>query len=98
MIFHSVGNLYGAAGGGCIESCNGTIFKLSPNQNGKWTESIIHTFLGGTNGSGPNYGVIVNAGPLRHDIRRRKSELQPKRMWGRIWGHTVIAISAINHE
>ena len=54
MIFDSAGNLYGAAGGGCIVECGGTIFKLSPNQDGTWTESIIYTFLGGTDGGFPN--------------------------------------------
>jgi len=64
VIFDSAGNLYGAAGGGCIELCNGVVFKLSPNQNGTWTESIIYTFLGGTDGGFPNALAFDKKGNL----------------------------------
>jgi len=64
VIFDSAGNLYGAAGGGCIVLCNGTIFKLSPNQNGTWTESIIYTFLGDTDGGFPNALALDGKGNL----------------------------------
>lgn len=64
VIFDSSGNLYGAAGGGCIELCNGTIFKLSPNQDGTWTETIIYTFLGGTDGGFPSALAFDKSGHL----------------------------------
>jgi len=64
MIFDSAGNLYGAAGGGCIVLCNGVVFKLSPNQDGTWTESIIHTFLGDADGGFPNALVFDGKGNL----------------------------------
>jgi uncharacterized repeat protein (TIGR03803 family) len=64
VAFDKVGNLYGAAGGGCIEECNGTIFKLAPNDNGTWTESILYTFMGGTDGGFPSALVLDNAGNL----------------------------------
>lgn len=64
VIFDSTGNLYGAAGGGCIEQCNGTIFKLSPTQQGTWTESIIYTFLGGTDGGFPSALTLDKNGNL----------------------------------
>ena len=60
----SAGNLYGAALGGCIEQCNGTIFKLAPNSNGIWTESILYTFQGGTDGGFPTAIVLDGAGNL----------------------------------
>ena len=60
----SAGNLYGASQGGCIEECNGTIFKLSPNQNGTWTESILYTFLGGTDGGSPTAIVLDGSGNI----------------------------------
>ena len=44
VVMDTAGNLYGAGGGGCIEECNGTIFKLAPSSNGTWTETI-HQYL-----------------------------------------------------
>jgi uncharacterized repeat protein (TIGR03803 family) len=73
VIFDSAGNLYGSAGGGCIVECDGTIFKLSPNSDGTWTESIIYTFPGGTDGGFPSalafdaasnlFGTTFSGGP-----------------------------------
>jgi uncharacterized repeat protein (TIGR03803 family) len=62
VVMDSAGNLYGAAGGGCIEECNGTIFELAPNSNGTWTESILYTFQGGTDGGFPTALVLDGAG------------------------------------
>ena len=64
VIFDTAGNLYGAAGGGCVVLCNGVIFKLSPNPNGPWNESIIYTFLGDTDGGFPNALAFDQAGNL----------------------------------
>lgn len=64
VVFDKVGNLYGAGGGGCIEECNGTIFKLALNDNGTWTESILYTFLGGTDGGFPSALVLDSGGNL----------------------------------
>jgi uncharacterized repeat protein (TIGR03803 family) len=64
LVFDSVGNLYGATifGGGRGSSCNslyqycGTVFELSPPQQkgGKWTEKVLYSFAGGTDGANPN--------------------------------------------
>ncbi len=54
LVFDSAGNLYGTTSGdtqiyefgsGCAlaDSC-GTVFKLSPNSNGTWTETVLHDF------------------------------------------------------
>jgi uncharacterized repeat protein (TIGR03803 family) len=64
VLFDKAGNLYGAGGGGCIEECNGTIFKLAPNHDGTWTESILYTFMGGTDGGFPSALVLDTAGNL----------------------------------
>ncbi len=50
---------------GNSESC-GTVFKLAPPQSphGKWTELIVHTFEGGTDGGTPNSGLTNRAGVL----------------------------------
>jgi uncharacterized repeat protein (TIGR03803 family) len=76
LIFDRAGNLYGTTnrgGGGdfttfCQNGC-GTVFKLAPNSDGTWTESLIHTFprgKGGTPDGQNRYAglVIDSAGNL----------------------------------
>jgi hypothetical protein len=55
------GNLYGYLEG--IISTSGTtsygsIFELQPNTSGMWTEKILHTFSGGSDGSAPYGGQL----------------------------------------
>ncbi len=55
------GNLYGTTSAfGLCGSC-GTVFKLSPNQDGTWTENVIYSFKGGADGGYPNAGVIFDS-------------------------------------
>lgn len=61
LIFDAHGNLYGTTicGG---TSGGGTVFELSPNANGKWTEKVLHSF--GTSdrlGYSPYAGLIFDA-------------------------------------
>jgi uncharacterized repeat protein (TIGR03803 family) len=61
LIFDSSGNLYGTTGTGGGTDCNcGTVFELSPNGSGGWTETILHSFQGGSDGSGPSAGLIFD--------------------------------------
>ena len=56
------GNLYGTAvtgGGGSCEGGCGVVFKLT-NSGGTWTQSVIHTFTGGSDGSGPGSPVSID--------------------------------------
>jgi uncharacterized repeat protein (TIGR03803 family) len=60
------GNLYGTGvvggmftGGPCVESGCGVAFKLS-RSGGTWTESVIHTFTGGSDGYGPGGGLTLD--------------------------------------
>jgi uncharacterized repeat protein (TIGR03803 family) len=55
------GNLYGTAvtgGGGSCEGGCGVAYKLT-NSGGVWTQTVIHTFAGGDDGSGPGSGLTV---------------------------------------
>jgi uncharacterized repeat protein (TIGR03803 family) len=54
------GNLYGATTAGGA-SGNGTVFKLTRNADGSFTESVLYSFAGGTDGSGPYGAVAFNA-------------------------------------
>jgi uncharacterized repeat protein (TIGR03803 family) len=54
------GNLYGVTAGGGISAC-GTVFKLSPQSTGPWTETILHNFSGSfADGSDPVGGILLD--------------------------------------
>ena len=57
IIRDNAGNLYGATGGGG-EYNHGTVFELTPTASG-WTEKILYSFQGESDGSGP-VGVIFD--------------------------------------
>lgn len=57
VVFDNAGNLYGCTEAGGIDN-DGGIFELSPAGDGTWTETILHTFTGGTNHS--KDGAVCN--------------------------------------
>jgi uncharacterized repeat protein (TIGR03803 family) len=59
LTFDAAGNLYGTAGGGADEL--GVVFELAPMSGGKWKESILHTFTGGSDGGYPFDAVTLDA-------------------------------------
>ena len=60
LILDTAGNLYGmTAGGGA--SGDGVVFKLTPNSDGTWTESVLYNFAGGTDGANPHAGLVFDA-------------------------------------
>jgi uncharacterized repeat protein (TIGR03803 family) len=52
------GNLYGTVDFGGVAD-NGIVFKLTPDGNGTWTEDILYTFTGGTDGGDPMDDRVV---------------------------------------
>lgn len=63
LLFDAAGNLYGTAPGGGANG-NGVVFKLTPNSEGPWTESVLYSFCSLANcadGSGPSAGLIFDA-------------------------------------
>ena len=42
----------------------GTVFKLTPDHHGSWTESVLHRFIGGKGGYGPSGVTFDKAGNL----------------------------------
>ena len=56
LVSDAAGNLYGTTSEGGLGS--GTIFKLTPEQNGTWTESIAHSFQGSPDGAFPYAGMV----------------------------------------
>jgi uncharacterized repeat protein (TIGR03803 family) len=67
LIADALGNLYGTTAGspdGCGSGGQcGTVFKLSPpaTVGGAWTETVLYSFTGGTDGEIPLAGLIADA-------------------------------------
>lgn len=59
LTMDSVGNLYGTTSGGGSAGF-GTVFELKHSANG-WSEQVLYSFAGGTNGYHPEAGVIFDA-------------------------------------
>ena len=62
VIADSKGNLYGTTNAGGASNA-GTVFELTPpaTAGGAWTETLLHTFMGGSNGGLPQAGVIADS-------------------------------------
>lgn len=65
LVMDAQGNLYGTtqsggdAGGGVV-SHNGAVFKLARGPGKLWTESVLHTFQGGSDGSSPDTTLLID--------------------------------------
>ncbi|MGB6677132.1 MAG: choice-of-anchor tandem repeat GloVer-containing protein, partial [Terriglobales bacterium] len=59
LIFDAAGNLYGETEGGGAYG-GGTVFELSPSSNGGWTETVLYSFQGGSDGSEPSDGLVFD--------------------------------------
>src|SRR5271155_1634243 len=59
VIRDSSGNLYGTATFYGVVCC-GVVFKLTPTDKGPWTESVLYSFTGGTDGNAPYGGLTFD--------------------------------------
>jgi uncharacterized repeat protein (TIGR03803 family) len=55
--FDRFGNLYGTTSQGGAYGY-GAVFKLSPNPDGTWSETVLYTFTNGADGTYPRQGVV----------------------------------------
>ncbi len=60
LIFDARGNLYGTTYTGG-EFNAGTVFKLTADTKGRWTESVLYSFRGGSDGQNPLSSLIFGA-------------------------------------
>src|ERR1039458_9233501 len=68
LVSDQSGNLYGVTqyGGtgtcvnGSVAGC-GTVFELSPDGKGGWTETVIYSFTGGPDGQYPLWGLVLDS-------------------------------------
>ena len=66
LAFDAAGNLYGTtSSGGNLSGCDGfgcgVVFKLAPSLGGSWTDSVLYSFQGGTDGAAPNASLTFDA-------------------------------------
>jgi uncharacterized repeat protein (TIGR03803 family) len=60
LLFDGSGNLYGTTSESGDPTCNcGTIFELTPAQDGTWTETVVHRFAGAPGDGGYAYNGMV---------------------------------------
>jgi uncharacterized repeat protein (TIGR03803 family) len=66
LVMDAAGNLYGTTisdpGDGCSGGYGcGTVFQLSPNPDGTWSNTFLHEFTGGSDGANPYSNVVIDA-------------------------------------
>src|SRR5271166_1111878 len=54
------GNLYGVTGGGPGQYGNGVLFELTRQADGRWSEQVLYSFSGGSDGANPWGGLIFD--------------------------------------
>ncbi len=93
------GVLYGTTGYGGTEDNYGTVFSLTPpaSPGGTWTETVLHTFAGGSDGSNPPAGVAIGDGGVlygvtsgTHFFPNNVFSLTPPAAPGGAWIETVL--------
>ena len=101
LTFDAAGNLYGMTQQGGINSCDGkncgTVFELSPRQDGGWTETVLHDFNNnGRDGVNPQAGLIIDdSGNLygttyRGGIHNSGTAFELSPQQGGSWTETVL--------
>jgi uncharacterized repeat protein (TIGR03803 family) len=60
VVFDQAGNLYGTTvNGGYL--WRGAVYELTPNDDGSWSEQILHSFGAGYDAEEPRYGLAIDA-------------------------------------
>ena len=72
LIADAGGNLYGTTSAGGAHEL-GAVFKLTPSANGPWTQTVLHSFKGGSDGEYPLSRLVFDsAGNLYGTTWRNK--------------------------
>jgi uncharacterized repeat protein (TIGR03803 family) len=60
LVMDTAGNLYGTTVFGGADLA-GTVFKLTPGANNKWTHTLLYSFTGGADGGQIYSGVVLDS-------------------------------------
>jgi uncharacterized repeat protein (TIGR03803 family) len=62
LTLDKAGNVYGATalGSGPVHDDDGIVYELTPQSDGSWMETILHSFTGLLDGQNPSSGVILD--------------------------------------
>ena len=64
LIADAAGNLYGTTVNGGVYGY-GAVFRLTPGKNNDWSQTVLYSFTGGSDGGNPVAGLVFdNAGNL----------------------------------
>jgi uncharacterized repeat protein (TIGR03803 family) len=80
LIFDAEGNLYGVTSEGGPKD-EGTVFKLSPNGNGSWTETVLYNFCSQprcADGAGPNSSLAIDANGNLYGVTGQGGTQEPE--------------------
>jgi uncharacterized repeat protein (TIGR03803 family) len=61
LIFDQAGSLYGTTSYGGTGNNHGTVFKVTPHQDGSWTENVLYSFTLGRDGGYPDAGLVFDS-------------------------------------
>jgi uncharacterized repeat protein (TIGR03803 family) len=101
LISDQAGNLYGTTEFGGTSN-SGVVFELSPpaRKGNKWTETILYKFTGGSDGIGPNAGLVFDTAGNLYGTTFGGGDcpyscgvvfrLAPSRTPGGVWTETVL--------
>jgi|HubBroStandDraft_1064217.scaffolds.fasta_scaffold01635_11 uncharacterized repeat protein (TIGR03803 family) len=98
VLYNSNGTLYGTTGFGGVYN-SGTVFELTPPASGgAWTETVLHSFGGGDDGTYPYGGVVAGANGVLYGTTNYGGasgmgivyELAPPAVSGGAWTETVL--------
>jgi uncharacterized repeat protein (TIGR03803 family) len=59
LVFDKAGNLYGTTVSGGTNN-QGTVFELTPNPNGSWTQTVLYNFTGEADGGQPHGSLVFD--------------------------------------
>jgi hypothetical protein len=85
----AAGNLYGTTTLGGVHG-DGAAFELTPVTGEGWTEKMLHSFSGTTDGSQPYAGVVVG-------YFESKVAHYPKRPNSALWKFQILEVLSIDH-
>jgi uncharacterized repeat protein (TIGR03803 family) len=93
LVFDKAGNIYGTTQSGGSALYYGTVFKLTHQPDGSWTESLLYSFYYGASGCIPS-GIVADANDNIFGV----AQLCGGRvLWGTIWEISKAGVFSVIH-